>query len=465
MTRFLVNETLVHTTVPAGTVLLDVVRRELGLMGTKEGCREGDCGACGVLVGDRVGDGMRYTTAASCLLPVGDVHGKHVVTIEGLNGDELSPVQQVIVDEGATQCGFCTPGIVIALTGFLLNGETYSFEDAVAAIEGNICRCTGYTAIQRACRRLATYPDLFDRAGRRVESLVRARVLPEYFLDVESRLDTIEPASARGTADPVLVGGGTDLFVQRADQLCREELEFLSRRSDLHGIRQESDQVIVGSATTTEELKQSAVLDEAIPGWTRAFGLVSSTLIRNRATVGGNLVNASPIGDLSVILLALGCAVSVRGEDVRVIPLSRFFLGYKRVDLCPGEHITSVRIPVPPRGSRFNFEKVSRREHLDIASVNSAMLITDSDGMIGSLGLSAGGVAPVPLFLSQAVAHLRGRTVSRDTVEAALRVVAREISPISDVRGSAEYKSRLLRRLIVAHFVRCFPDRDAGDLS
>ncbi|MBT3194208.1 MAG: 2Fe-2S iron-sulfur cluster binding domain-containing protein, partial [Verrucomicrobia bacterium] len=396
MIRFVLNRSEVTTDAAAGAVLLDVLRGEFGLHATKEGCREGDCGACSVLVGQRYPDGVRYRTAGSCLLPVGALQGVHIVTLEGLNEGELSLVQQAIVDEGATQCGFCTPGIIIALTGFLLSSDALSLDDAYAAVEGNICRCTGYTSVRRAVQRLVERIALQEGNGVfRVEALVAAGQLPSYFLEVSEWLDGLpavsSPDAAEGVA--VTVAGGTDLFVQQAAALRSRPLRFIGDEPEWRGIERRDDHIAIGAAVTVEELKQSPIMRCIFPVWDRALQLVSSTLIRNRATVGGNIVNASPIGDLTILLLAMDAALRIfspKGE--RCVSLDGFYQGYKQFDLREGEWIGEVILPEPPAEEVLSFEKVSRREHLDIASVNTAMSIEVSEGCISKARLSAGGV-------------------------------------------------------------------------
>jgi xanthine dehydrogenase small subunit len=470
MIQFILNKSMVKVSDPPGTVVLDYLRREAGLKGTKEGCREGDCGACTVLVGELTPNGMLYRTAASCLMPVGDLHGKHLVTIEGVNGNELSPVQQALVDKNATQCGFCTPGIVLALTGFLLNCTSVNDEEAYAAVEGNICRCTGYASIRRAAQflveKIGSLPAEFSD---RLKSLVDSGVLPPWFARIDTdlmgiSLDSGEEKINGGTS--VVVAGGTDLFVQKADDLLYQSPRLLSHEPDLAGIRVEGDQVIIGAMTTVEELRLHSNLREIYPSWDKALRLVSSTMVRNRATVGGNLVNASPIGDLSVILLALGAHLiitNLSGED-RKVSLETFYHGYKQFDLEPGEIVSRIVVPLPSPDSFFNLEKVSRRTYLDIASVNSAVLVTVQDGSIVQARMSAGGVAPFPFFLSNASAKLEGQKLSLKVVSKAIDAAQEEVAPISDVRGSADYKRRLLRRLLMAHFVECFPDLEVERL-
>ncbi len=480
VTDFILNDRLVATEAHPGMVAVDLIRREFGLMGTKIGCREGDCGACTVLLGELEGDRVSYRAVPSCLLPVGELHGKHVVTIEGLNGDGLNPVQQAMVDEGATQCGFCTPGFVMSMTGFLLTSPTLSMNDAEASIEGNICRCTGYLSIVRAVGRMLeglgndVRRDENAVPDERVPELVRAGALPSFFADAHVRLakiaegttenvDSGDDGSARATGvgqgPATLVAGGTDLFVQRPEELRRAKLAFLSRRPELAGVSSDGKTVTIGAATRVETLRQDVELRVALPGWSHTLQLISSGLVRNSATVGGNIVNASPIADLTIIFLALGATLVIEeGNGARRVPLASFFRGYKVLDLEPGEVVAAVRFPVPAENARFNFEKVSRRGHLDIAGVNSAALIEAEDMKVGRASLSAGGVACVPLYLEKASARLEGATLTAELVAEVADIALSEIDPITDVRGSAEYRRRLTRRLVIAHFVELFPE-------
>jgi xanthine dehydrogenase small subunit len=471
-TSFFLNdrERTVHRS--GGTVLLDVLRDDFRLTGTKEGCREGDCGACSVLLGIASPEGVRYQIVNSCLFPLGEAAGCHVVTIEGLNQPELSPVQKALIDEGAIQCGFCTPGLVVALTAFLLGGASISEAGGIAALGGNICRCTGHVAIRRAVGRLCGQLRDLDAAEgpvspARIAALVLGGILPPYFLEVSARLRALgENAAApvpRESPDvhpPVLVAGGTDLFVTQAGLLRDADLDFLSRRENLRGIRVEGDICRIGAATPLAEIETSPIIRRILPELGRHFVRISSPAVRNRATIAGNIANGSPAGDLSVIILALDASVVLaKGERRRTIPLRNFFRGYKVMDMAADEMIAEILFPVPDAATHFHFEKVARRAHLDIAGVSSAIGIRVEDGRIVAARLSAGSVAPVPLFLRNTSAFLAGKTISAETARAAAALAAGEISPIDDVRGSAEYRRALLPRLILAHFLTLFPGR------
>lgn len=468
--RCIINSREVETTLSPGTVALDFIRQHRNLFATKEGCREGECGACTILLGElREDNTLKYRALASCLLPLGELNGKHVVTVEGINPekDNLNPVQQALTGEGASQCGFCTPGFVLALTGYFLNSQSLSYRDAIDAMDGNICRCTGYVPIQRAARTLAEqFGPMLDPAKNRVRQLVDWGVLPAYFNAITERLNNletgIESIDKKRIADTpsILVAGGTDLYIQKPGELEEANLEFVSRRKDLKGIARDNGAIVIGAGVTVEEIKQSSLITDLFPGMNGYLDLVSSTIMRNRATLAGNIVNASPIGDLSIILLALDARLSLVREKekrTRELPLKEFFKGYKEFDLRAGEMIETVSFPVPPQGRLFHFEKVSRRKYLDIASCNTAIAIKAVDGVIDYICLSAGGVAPVPLLLKKTGAWLTGKTIAAETIGEAVRVMAKEIAPISDVRGSAQYKTMLLRNLLFAHFIELFP--------
>ncbi|SMB88202.1 [2Fe-2S]-binding domain protein [Hymenobacter roseosalivarius DSM 11622] len=468
MLKFILNNNEVSTDLPAGTVLLDYVRYNQHLPGTKIGCREGDCGACTVLVGELAGDQVRYRSFTSCLTPLGNVQGKHVVTVEGINMEQLNPIQQAMVDESATQCGFCTPGFVVSLAGFCLSGKKPTAQNAVAAVDGNICRCTGYKSIERAAARVAQLLEAGE--GQDPATYVaEQQILPEYFTSIKSRLRALAVDTSpnghvlSGTLQ--FVGGGTDLYVQKHDQMRELATRFLFNQADLQGIVRQENRCVIGGAATVSDLAESAVMQEFFPAFRPFLRLVSSTPIRNMATVAGNFVNASPIGDLTIMFLALDAQLVLSdGHTAREIPLRQFYLGYKVLEKAPQENVTAIWFELPDAASCFHFEKVSKRTHLDIASVNSACCFTVQDGFIVKAGISAGGVGPVPMLLPKASEYLIGKEVSEGLIQKALEIAQTEISPISDVRGTETYKRLLLNQLIKAHFLALFPRLNAREL-
>ncbi len=458
MVTFILNDETISTGRPSGYSLLDFIRYDMGLTGTRTGCREGDCGACTVLVGTRKGDSVSYSSAVSCLMPLVNAHGRHIVTVEGINTGNISAVQRAIVDHSATQCGFCTPGIVMSLTAESLAARKTTPESAVASVSGNICRCTGYKSIEKAAAVIASA--LAGKpASDPVSWLVDRGELPAYFLSIAERLSLIsplppEPAGVRGIA------GGTDLMVQKADLLAETGTVTFLEREELKGITADSGRCVIGAAVTVSELGRSGLLKRHIPDLESYMQLIASEPVRNMATIGGNIVNASPIGDMSVMLLALNADATITdGRQERRVPLKNLFLAYKKLDIREGEYLKNITFPCSDDPPLFSFEKVSRRTHLDIASVNSAISLRINGDTIGECHLSAGGVSPVPLCLKKTASFLTGRQINAETLLQANEVIREEISPISDVRGSKEYKRLLLRQLFIAHFLKLFPRR------
>ncbi len=457
MIRFLLNDRVIETTLPPSTTVLDYVRYEANLRGTKIGCREGDCGLCTVLIGTIKGEKIEYMSVTSCLTPLANVYGKHVVTIEGLNMERLNKVQQAMVDHSGTQCGFCTPGFVASLCGFALASEknpTYS--EAISAIDGNICRCTGYKSIERAAIEITTGLQSKDLAHP-LEWLVNEGYLPEYFMTVKEKLSSIPRVSDIGGKTPL--GGGTDLYVQKYDEVQNFELMYLFDRTGLKNIHVENEHCTIYASSTVTDLMKCESLQRAIPNWLDSMKLVSSTPIRNIATVAGNLANASPIGDLTIVFLALNAQITLVNEagEIRNIFLKDFYKGYKILDKKDDEIITQITFDLPEKNTWFNFEKVCKRTFLDIASVNTAICMRMEDDIISSAHCSAGGVSPVPLYLKNTSSFLSGQKLSKELVRHAAEILATEISPISDVRGSADYKRLLARQLFYSHFINLFP--------
>ena len=513
MIEFYLNDQPIRTSEAPASALLDFVRYHEQLKGTKIGCREGDCGACTVLVGELAADGqaVNYQSMTSCVTPLGNAHGKHIVTVEGINaaGHQLTPVQQAIVDEGGSQCGFCTVGFVMSLTGHSLSGQPATEKSTIAAIDGNICRCTGYKSLERAAAKLTA-----DLAARPTENalawLSEKQFVPGYFADIPAKLAQLRPDEAKATeassaataasatphvnggsavstspndhaqsqnghghATPApfthpLVGGGTDLLVQRLEELREQPgVRLIFDQPGRRGIRHETTgRVVLGAATTASQLLESELLCGLLPNLPQYLKLVSSTPIRNMGTVAGNFINGSPIGDLTIMFLALGASVTLldAAGGTRELALPDLYLGYKKLAKAADEQVTEISFPAPLAGDFFHFEKVSKRTHLDIASVNSAAWLRVENGVIQAARISAGGVGPVPLLLARTSEFLIGRELTAETLTAANAVMQAEISPISDVRGTADYKRLLLRQLLWAHFLEFAPELAVDEL-
>jgi len=468
--NFRLNETEYRISIREEALALDWIRNEAGLKGTKEGCREGDCGACLVLLGGLGPDGTtEWRSVTSCTLAMGELDGRHVVTIEGLAAAGLTPVMAAMLDEGASQCGFCSPGFILALTGYLVTGARMDPVEAMVAVEGNLCRCTGYGSIRRAAARLATeFQGLPAGLAERLAALAERKVLPAGLASLmaappeHASRHAVDTEDAPGQKAGFVIGGGTDYFVRNPDPEPGLAPSFSDRGPEARVIGEfiESGRTMVrlGAAVNATDFFASPIVRRAAPGIERHEVEVASPPIRNRATLTGNIVNASPIADMTAMLIALGARLELEGAaGERVVALEDFYLGYKKIDLHPGEQVTAILFE--GGWSRFAFEKAAKRERLDIATVNCAVAVRlAADGTISGARYSAGGVAATPLRLRDAEAALTGQKPSAALARTLGTLAAAAGSPMSDVRGSSTYRKRLLERLAWAACCRLWPE-------
>jgi xanthine dehydrogenase small subunit len=428
------------------------------------------------LVGELSDNAVKYRTQTSCLMPLANAQGKHIVTIEGINrpGGELTEVQKALVDESGTQCGFCTVGFIMSLTGFCIDETEKSSQSAISSIDGNICRCTGYKSIERAALRLCDAETRRRGDAENLNAAIEKGIVPEYFSGIKARIENLKSEISNPKSKiqnpKSFVGGGTDLYVQKPEEMVYTEAENLFDNADLRKIEEKGEFIEVGASATVTDLLVSPVMQNLFPNLYKHLKLVSSTPIRNMATLAGNFVNASPIGDMTIWFLALDAEIELSeppasaggsNASTRAISLKDFYLGYKNLAKSEEEFITKIRFH--KKFSHFNFEKVCKRTYLDIASVNTAISIkSEPPASAGGLHViteahvSAGGIAPIPLYLTKTSEFLRGKEINEAIITEANEILQTEISPISDVRGSVEYKRLLLRQLFTAHFIELF---------
>lgn len=450
--HFLLNQTTQHSHLPPHTRVLDYLRQQ-GQTAAKPGCQEGDCGACSVLLGHLDGNGqLLYQHINSCLLPLAALHGKHLLTVEGLS-EQPTPLQQALIDHGGIQCGYCTPGMVIALTAHLLNSPTLDEASLKTALDGNLCRCTGYAGIVRAGAALHDLlPSLPADPAQRLPALIAAGVLPAYLQQIAAQLAQLPPAPAASVSGPLLAGG-TDLLLH---QPTWQATTLSQIDPSLDQIELVDGQIVIGAACNVAELALSPLLAAHLPALPQILQHVASSAIRQRATVGGNLVNASPIADLAVLLLALDAQLSLRSaQGQRCLPLAQFYRGYKQLDLLPGEMLATINFALPV--GQLHFEKVAHRDYLDIASVNSALLLQFEGERIIHARFAAGGVAPMPLRLPAVEQALQGTQLTPAKAVQVAELAAAQVTPISDIRGSARYKRLLLRQQLLAALLALQP--------
>ncbi|MGK0619382.1 xanthine dehydrogenase small subunit [Meiothermus cerbereus] len=425
--------------------------RQQGLTGSKEGCAEGECGACALLLLRPEGGRARLEAVNGCLLLLPSLAGQEVWTVEGLaQGERLHPVQEAML-QGGSQCGYCTPGFVVSMAAEYYRKNRSNFD--LEALSGNLCRCTGYRPIRDAALSLGQ-PAPHDPLAQRLNAPVEAVKSLEYSLKTESSPRFYRPLSlpelyhilAEHPAAK-LVAGGTDWVVEVNQRFARAEVQVdISQVPELQTLFWGQEYVEIGAGITLSEAERW--LEGRIPLLAQWFPLFASRLIRNRATLGGNLGTASPIGDGPPVLLALGAEVVLSGAaGERVLPLERFFTGYRQTALQPGEVIRAVRIPLP-LAPQARFYKVSKRRLDDISTVAAAFALQLEGGRVQSIRIGLGGVAPTPVRASQTEAFLEGKPWDERTVRAASELIRGEFRPIDDHRGSAAYRSAMLSSLL-----------------
>ena len=449
--------------VPPERTLLEVLREDLGCSAVKEGCGEGDCGACTVVLAESDGERLQYKAINSCIRLAHSVHGLAVWTAQDLPAPAggLHPCQQAMVDCHGSQCGFCTPGFVMSLFGMYQNrvlaGETVSREHAQVDLSGNLCRCTGYRPIFDAARHMAELPRL---------AVDEAAVL--------ARLREIAPAPAAAYSAPThlaellqlradrpqaqLVAGCTDvgLWITKQHKQYAQVLD-VTRVVELRQLSRTADTLRIGAAVTLHEAYAALVADR--PQLRRFAERFAGLPVRNSGTLGGNVANGSPIGDSMPLLLALGATLvlaSVRGE--RRVALDDFYTGYRKNLLAPDEVLAWIDVPLPPAGAPgagveyLRVYKISKRQDDDISAVCLALNLRVQDGRITAARIGAGGVAATPVRALQTEAALTGQPWTLASIEAAAAVLAQEFSPISDMRASADYRRGVLGQLLLRYW-------------
>jgi xanthine dehydrogenase small subunit len=444
MIRFLLDGAVIEVDAPDPTAtLLDYLRYTLRRTGTKEGCAEGDCGACTVVLGELDGDRVHWRAVNACILFLPMLDGKALRTVESLAHDgALHPVQRAMADGHGSQCGFCTPGFVMSLYARSIGALGTDGTPVQDVIAGNLCRCTGYGPILEAGE--ANPPGPVD--DRETSAALRA-LEPAYG----------HPASADELADLLvahpetrIVAGATDvgLWVTKGLQDLGPVV-FIGDIADLRRIEESADALTLGAAVRYSEAKDAlARLHGDLGELVRRIGGLQ---VRNAGTIGGNIANGSPIGDMPPALIALGAQLTLRkGNERRTLPLEDFFIAYGKQDRRPGEFVESVRVPRPAPATRIRIAKLSKRFDSDISALCGAFALRIADGVIAEARIAFGGMAGIPGRARRCEAALIGQTWSEAAIEAAAQAIAEDYQPLSDLRGSADYRLAAAANLVRA---------------
>jgi len=443
---------------PPSMTVLDWLRTRARLTGTKEGCAEGDCGACTIVLGRRVDGALRFQAVNSCLMMLPQIDNCAVLTVEGLAAADgtLHPAQQALVDTDATQCGFCTPGFVMAMFAFHHGGEPAENAIVHEALAGNLCRCTGYRPIAAACRRIAHGPaDRFvaelPALGDALSALVPCAEYHSHsqaFLMPRS-VDALFAAMAQ-FPDAILLAGGTDLGLRVSkDREVLPAVISVERVEELQQIKTEAGALEIGGAVTyTAALPH---LDRHFPSFGALVRRIGSRQIRNLGTIAGNLATASPIGDTIPCLIALDATVTLASRTgERKLPVESFISGYRKTALAAGEVIGAIRIPLLAPGEEFAAYKLCKRFDQDISTVVAAFRLQRQGGKVVRLHAAYGGIAARAARAASLEAAVRGRPWAPAWIADVEDLLARDFAPIADHRGGAAYRRRaaaaLLRR-------------------
>ncbi len=458
--RFVLNGEVIETDVadPTRTVL-QFLREDRRLTGTKEGCAEGDCGACTVVVVevDGSGDDVDVRTVNSCIQFLATLDGKELITVEGLRAADgaLHPVQQALVDEHGSQCGFCTPGFVMSLYELYRNNPQPSRREIDDALSGNLCRCTGYRPIIDAARKMYSSSDNWDAAAHKemLQGVVR-----NGDLEIDGGDESFfAPRDIGGFArlceehpDATILAGGTDvgLWVTKQHRDLGTII-YSGNVAEMLDIAETDTHVEIGAAVTLTNAIPALL--EQYPGLAEMFQRYGSPPIRNAGTLGGNVANGSPIGDSMPALMVLGASLVLRrGDTERELPLDEFYHDYQVNDLQPGEFLARIRVPKANDGVIVSSQKWSKRFDQDISAVCTAYRLRLEGDKVAEFRMACGGLAATVRRATACEAAVNGATWNEATIDTACTALAEDFSPITDMRASADFRlvavQNLLRR-------------------
>ncbi|MFT3790623.1 MAG: xanthine dehydrogenase small subunit [Rudaea sp.] len=467
--RFVLDGEVVEVAdVAPTTTVLEWLREHRRRTGTKEGCAEGDCGACTVVLGELEASGggarMRYRAINSCIRFLPTIDGRELVTVESLaDGDKLHPVQQAMVDHHASQCGFCTPGFVMSLFALYQQRESASREEVVDALAGNLCRCTGYRPIVDAgcamhgCEAPQRWSRAAAQAKERIETLRGLDRATPLVLPGFRAPRTLDELAALREADPeaLLLAGGTDIGLWVTKHL-RElpRIIYLGEVTELQRIENNNGKLRIGAAVPLTDAWEAIVAN--VPALAELAQRFASPPVRNSGTLVGNIANGSPIGDAMPALIALGASVELRhGDATRTLALEALYLDYMKKDLARGEFVVAVNVPMPAAAIRVASYKLSKRIDQDISAVCAAFAVEVKDERIVAARIAYGGMAAIPARAKRAEAALVGKSFDEAMFAAAANALAEDFKPLSDMRASAAYRlqgaQNLLRRFHLEH--------------
>ncbi len=443
--------------------VLDVIRENEGLLGTKEGCSDGDCGACTIVIGKLENNKFSYKAVDSCLLPAAKLQNSSVITIEGLKDNQkLNIIQEKMVEEHGAQCGFCTPGVIMSFFALFASVKNPSYSQIKAAIEGNICRCTGYESIRNTAYSIIDYINNSEKTFDLVPSSLR--YVEKRLLQLKSELKSEEyrlPSTINDLKNDLInypnsliVSGFTDIGVRKHNfQIQLEQVIDLSNLNEIKIIEERSGGLFIGANIPLQDIFENELICNKLPIISEMLSQMASKQVRNVATLGGNICNASPIGDSVVLLMALNADLILLSKDgsQRSIQLRKFYTGYKKMAKKDSEVVIGVLIPSENYKMNHSFIKTGKRNAVDIASVNSSSRMLINENKVVLWEVSFGGIYET--VVCEKLRNISLESSINEIEELAIEV-SNQFNPLSDVRGSSEFRTLLIQGHLVKHFIK-----------
>ena len=458
--EFILNDELIKiNNVDTNVSVLNYLRIDKRLTGTKEGCASGDCGACTAIIAELKNNKLEYKAINTCIMFLYSLHGKQLITVEHLSNSKLHPVQQSMVDNHGSQCGFCTPGFVMSMFGMYKDKVKPSNQNIDEYLAGNLCRCTGYNSIKKAAKKMYSYgrKDKFSKNENKIIKLLK-KIKHNDILISKNNNKFYIPLNLKNLIQYTqnnkqykFVTGGTDIALEVTKKNNNiNSLIYLGNNKDLNYIKIKENYINIGSATPINKI--IPILKKYYPSFADMFDRYGSTQIRNVASIGGNLGSASPIGDSLPALLALNAKLILQSKNQRLLDIKDFFKAYRKTALKNKEFIKEIRIPIL-KSHIFKCYKISKRIDDDISSLFVAYLMKLKNNIIIDINIAYGGMDSIPNFAFKTQKYLVGKEFNLKNIEKSKQLIEKDFTPLSDVRASSSYRKLVSKNLMDRFFL------------
>ena len=453
--EFILNDELIKiNNVDTNVSVLNYLRIDKRLTGTKEGCASGDCGACTAIIAELTNNKLEYKAINTCIMFLYSLHGKQLITVEHLSNSKLHPVQQSMVDNHGSQCGFCTPGFVMSMFGMYKDKVKPSNQNIDEYLAGNLCRCTGYNSIKKAAKKMYSYgrKDKFSKNENKIIKLLK-KIKQNDILISKNNNKFYIPLNLKNLIQYTqnnkqykFVTGGTDIALEVTKKNKNiNSLIYLGNNKDLNYIKIKENYINIGSATPINKI--IPILKKYYPSFAEMFDRYGSTQIRNVASIGGNLGSASPIGDSLPALLALNAKLILQSKNQRSLDIKDFFKAYRKTALKNKEFIKEIRIPIL-KSHIFKCYKISKRIDDDISSLFVAYLMKLKNNIIIDINIAYGGMDSIPNFAFKTQKYLIGKEFNLKNIDKSKQMIEKDFTPLTDVRASSTYRKLVSKNLM-----------------